>query len=230
MKMNRVMDLQCIASAAAIPRQTVVRRSSHRLTNSSKQWPAIARALSAEQAAATGSRRPAAWPADCVAGLSAPSRRRPNRQSPGERRARLGRRGGGRCGRRGRGRRSRRSAAAIGDGPPWSMIERRRARRIAAARPAGCWSRRTAAARIAVVRVSRLAVERPVIKPDMPPPPMPSAPPSLFCSRTTPISASAISTCTTNSRMIMGRAQSRDFGSALLCRRFRPRLPTRNRP
>ena len=44
------------------------------------------------------------------------------------------------------------------------------------------------AARIAVARVSRFAVERPVINPDMPPPPMPSAPPSLFCKRTTPTS------------------------------------------
>ena len=50
------------------------------------------------------------------------------------------------------------------------------------------------AAKTAVVRVSRLAVERPVMKPDMPPPPIPSAPPSLFCSRMTPISASAIKT------------------------------------
>ena len=45
-----------------------------------------------------------------------------------------------------------------------------------------------AAPRIAVVRVNKLAVERPVIKPDIPPPPIPSAPPSLFCSITTPIS------------------------------------------
>ena len=44
-------------------------------------------------------------------------------------------------------------------------------------------------ARTAVVRVSTFAVPRPVMKFDMPPPPMPSAPPSLFCIRMTPISA-----------------------------------------
>src|SRR5438132_10524083 len=42
------------------------------------------------------------------------------------------------------------------------------------------------------------------MKPDMPPPPMPSAPPSLFCNRTTPTSASAIRTWMTNNRMTMG--------------------------
>ena len=62
-----------------------------------------------------------------------------------------------------------------------------------------------AAARIAVARVNRLAVERPVMNPDMPPPPMPSAPPSLFCSKTTPTSEIAISTWMTNSRMNMGQ-------------------------
>jgi len=65
------------------------------------------------------------------------------------------------------------------------------------------------AARIAVVRVSRLAVERPVMNPDMPPPPMPSAPPSLFCSITTPISASAISIWTTNNTISIGGAAAR---------------------
>ena len=71
---------------------------------------------------------------------------------------------------------------------------------------------KNSAARIAVVRVNRLAVERPVINPDMPPPPMPSAPPSLFCSITTPTSASAIRTWMTNNRMIIGRAASGQFG------------------
>src|SRR5215831_5019488 len=51
-----------------------------------------------------------------------------------------------------------------------------------------------AAARIAVARVSRFAVVRPVINPDMPPPPIPSAPPSLFCNKTTPTSATAMRT------------------------------------
>jgi hypothetical protein len=61
-----------------------------------------------------------------------------------------------------------------------------------------------AAARIAVTRVNRFAVERPVINPDIPPPPMPSAPPSLFCSSTTPTSAIAIRMWTARSRMIIG--------------------------
>src|SRR6516165_1892113 len=60
-------------------------------------------------------------------------------------------------------------------------------------------------ARMAVVRVSRFAVERPVINPDIPPPPMPSAPPSLFCSRTTPTRAIATRIWTTRSRTIMER-------------------------
>ena len=73
---------------------------------------------------------------------------------------------------------------------------------------------KNAAPRIAVVRVNKLAVERPVIKPDIPPPPMPSAPPSLFCSITTPISESAIRTWTMNSRMIMERIAAAMSGIA----------------
>src|SRR5207248_735994 len=86
----------------------------------------------------------------------------------------------------------------------WSTIER--GARLAPerrARPTEVTKKQ--AARIAVVRVRRFAVERPVMKPDMPPPPMPSPPPSLFCRRTTPTSATAMSRWTTRTTVIMGQ-------------------------
>jgi hypothetical protein len=63
---------------------------------------------------------------------------------------------------------------------------------------------KNAKANAAVIRVSKFAWPRPVKNPPPPPPPIPSAPPSDFCSSTTPTSEAAIMRWITSSTVCIG--------------------------